>query len=228
MAMATMRRWEIFAILRHEGRPHACRDRRHVSAGPEGRRASPAAITGSEFRSQSKISFIPGYLLSSADLVSVLLCVMQEWLQSASGNTQRQTRDSSGWLAGRPLATRGRCEREDGVSSNIPTATGWCSGAFVRASLGCRRGPIWSRSTAAARRAASCAAGASSPLPRGSSSRSPKRSGSCARCAVATGPWSSSRYTGADPLNLAGIVTPGETVPRGSGRVPYLDGVPIA
>jgi len=123
MAMATMRRWEIFAILCHDGRPHACRDRRHVSAGPEGRRASPAAITGSEFRSQSKISFIPGYFLSSADLVSVLLCVMQEWLQSASGNTQRQTRDSSGWLAGRTLATGGRCEREDGVGSNIPTAS---------------------------------------------------------------------------------------------------------
>ena len=34
--------------------------------------------------------------------------------------------------------------------------------------------------------------------------------------------------SGADPLNLAGIVTPGETVPRGSGRVLYLDGVPIA
>ncbi|MGQ0594577.1 MAG: Lhr family helicase, partial [Gammaproteobacteria bacterium] len=31
----------------------------------------------------------------------------------------------------------------------------------------------------------------------------------------------------ADPLNLAGIVTPGATVPRGSGRVLYLDGVPI-
>ncbi len=31
----------------------------------------------------------------------------------------------------------------------------------------------------------------------------------------------------ADPLNLAGIVTPGDTVPRG-GRVLYLDGVPIA
>ena len=32
----------------------------------------------------------------------------------------------------------------------------------------------------------------------------------------------------ADPLNLAGIVTPGNSVPRGSGRVLYLDGVPIA
>ncbi|MGH8567804.1 MAG: hypothetical protein ACREXU_07235, partial [Gammaproteobacteria bacterium] len=32
----------------------------------------------------------------------------------------------------------------------------------------------------------------------------------------------------ADPLNLVGIVTPGNTVPRGSGRVLYLDGVPIA
>ncbi|MGH8592079.1 MAG: Lhr family helicase, partial [Gammaproteobacteria bacterium] len=34
--------------------------------------------------------------------------------------------------------------------------------------------------------------------------------------------------SGADPLNLVGIVTPGNTVPRGSGRVLYLDGVPIA
>jgi ATP-dependent Lhr-like helicase len=34
--------------------------------------------------------------------------------------------------------------------------------------------------------------------------------------------------SGADPLNLAGIVTPGETVARGSGRILYLDGVPIA
>ena len=34
--------------------------------------------------------------------------------------------------------------------------------------------------------------------------------------------------SGANPLNLTGIVTPGETVPRGSGRVLYLDGVPIA
>ncbi|MDQ3775056.1 MAG: ATP-dependent DNA helicase, partial [Pseudomonadota bacterium] len=34
--------------------------------------------------------------------------------------------------------------------------------------------------------------------------------------------------SGADPLNLVGIVTPGNTVARGSGRVLYLDGVPIA
>jgi len=34
--------------------------------------------------------------------------------------------------------------------------------------------------------------------------------------------------SGADPLNLAGIVTPGETVPRRSGRNLHLDGVPIA
>ncbi len=34
--------------------------------------------------------------------------------------------------------------------------------------------------------------------------------------------------SGADPLNLAGIVTLGGTVPRGSGRGLYLDGVPIA
>ena len=34
--------------------------------------------------------------------------------------------------------------------------------------------------------------------------------------------------SGADPLDLAGIVTPGGIVPRGSGRVLYLDGVPIA
>ncbi|MCA1853455.1 MAG: hypothetical protein LC647_13985 [Beggiatoa sp.] len=34
--------------------------------------------------------------------------------------------------------------------------------------------------------------------------------------------------SGADPLNLVGIVTPGNTAPRGSGRVRYLDGVPIA
>jgi ATP-dependent helicase Lhr and Lhr-like helicase len=34
--------------------------------------------------------------------------------------------------------------------------------------------------------------------------------------------------SGADPLNLAGIVTPGDTVSRGSGRVLYLDGVLIA
>ena len=34
--------------------------------------------------------------------------------------------------------------------------------------------------------------------------------------------------SGADPLTLAGIVTPAETVPRGLGRVLYLDGVPIA
>ena len=34
--------------------------------------------------------------------------------------------------------------------------------------------------------------------------------------------------SGVDPLNLVAIVTPGETVPRGSGRVFYLDGVPVA
>jgi ATP-dependent Lhr-like helicase len=34
--------------------------------------------------------------------------------------------------------------------------------------------------------------------------------------------------SGGDPLNLAGIVTSGKTVPQRSARVLYLDGVPIA
>ena len=56
----------------------------------------------------------------------------------------------------------------------------------------------------------------------------PEAVGLCARCAAAPSPWSWCRCPGADPLNLAVIVTPGGIVPGESGRVLYLDGVPIA
>jgi hypothetical protein len=106
------------------------------------------------------------------------------------------------------------------------TATGWCSGASVRGSVGCRRGASWSRSTAAARRAASCAAGASSPWPRGAV-RAPRGGRAPAR--------------GAPPRQVPGadIVVrcrsaqsrrhrhPRGDGARGSGHVLYLDGVAI-
>ena len=56
----------------------------------------------------------------------------------------------------------------------------------------------------------------------------PEAVGLCVTFAVAPHSLELVSLSGANPLNLAGIVTPRAMVPRGSGRVLYLDGVPIA
>ena len=71
-------------------------------------------------------------------------------------------------------------------------------------------------------------AGASSPWPSGEQFALPEAVGLPREVRRRAKSLELVSLSGADPLNLAGIVTPGETVPRGSGRVLYLDGVPIA
>ena len=84
-------------------------------------------------------------------------------------------------------------------------------------------------STAGSRRAGKFAAAASSPVSPASNSRCRRRSASCARFAAspASGEWVS--LSGADPLNLIGILTPGQRLSAlTANRVVYRDGLPVA
>ena len=83
---------------------------------------------------------------------------------------------------------------------------------------GCRRGGICCAFTAGWRRAGISAAAASSPAFPANSSRCPKRSVCCVRSGAGTrsGAWIS--LSGADPLNLAGILTPGPKLAAVTGN----------
>ena len=109
-------------------------------------------------------------------------------------------------------------------------ATAWCSGACSSARpTGCRRGATCCASTAGSRRAARSAAAASSPASPASSSRCPRRSARCARCGASRPPDAWVSVSGADPLNLVGILTPGPKLAALTGnRLLYRDGLPIA
>ena len=94
---------------------------------------------------------------------------------------------------------------------------------------GCRRGATCCASTAGSRRAARFAAAASSPASPASSSRCPDAVGLMReiRRKPASGEWVS--LSGADPLNLVGILTPGPRLAAlTANRVVYRDGLPIA
>ena len=121
----------------------------------------------------------------------------------------------------RPSSTsRARCWR----------ATASCSGGCWSAKRrGCRRGANCSASIAGWKVAATFAAAASSPGSRASSSRCPRRSACCAQRGgkPAADQWVS--VSGADPLNLVGILTPGPRLPALAGnRLLYRDGIPAA
>ncbi len=79
------------------------------------------------------------------------------------------------------------------------------------------------------RRAATFAAAASSPARRASSSRCPKRSRCCARRGARQPSGMLVSVSGADPLNLVGVIAPGAKVPALlNNRVLYRDGVAVA
>ena len=105
-----------------------------------------------------------------------------------------------------------------------------CSGGCWRARrTGCRRGATCSCAAGGSRRAARSAAGASSPASPASSTRLRRRSRLLreARRKPREGHYVS--LSGADPLNLVGILTPGARLPSLSGnRLLYRDGVPVA
>ena len=135
--------------------------------------------------------------------------------------------------AGAPEASRVQSEPDDrrarrplACSSAMASSSGAWSSARP---TGCRRGAICCAACAGSRRAARSAADGSSPASRASSSRCPKRSGCCATCDARSAPARSSRLSGADPLNLVGVLTPGARLPALTGnRLLYRDGVPIA
>ena len=120
----------------------------------------------------------------------------------------------------RSSTSRARCCAAGASSS------GGCSRARR---TGCRRGASCSCAAGGSRRAARSAAVASSPASAASSSRSGGD-----RAAARGAPQAARRgqllsLSGADPLNLVGILTPGARLPSLSGnRVLYRDGVPIA
>ena len=94
---------------------------------------------------------------------------------------------------------------------------------------GCRNGVIFCASIASSRRAARSEADASCPAFRASSSRFPKRWQLCAQSGGEGQTKALVSVSGADPLNLAGILTPGPKLASLAGnRVLYRDGIPLA
>ena len=101
--------------------------------------------------------------------------------------------------------------------------------ARARGRRGCRRGAICCASIAGWRRAARSAAAASSPASPASSSRCPRRSALLRETRRAPANGALVSLSGADPLNLAGILTPGPKLAALTGnRLLYRDGVPVA
>ena len=112
---------------------------------------------------------------------------------------------------GRTALTRGRACGPRAARAATASSSGACC---ARSPAGCRRGATFCASTAGSKRAARFAAADSSRAFPASSSRCLKRSASCARCAASprSGEWVS--LSGADPLNLIGVLTPGQQARR--------------
>ena len=92
---------------------------------------------------------------------------------------------------------------------------------------GCRRGASCTTSTDAWKRAARCAAAASSAALPASSSRCRKPPPCCAGPRATEGIDRVS-LSAADPLNLVGILTPGDRVRLAGNRLLFENGVPMA
>ena len=123
-----------------------------------------------------------------------------------------------------PTLPRGRWRRRPSSTSRARccAAGASCSGGCWRARRpGCRRGATCSCAAGGWRRAAKSAAAASSPASPASSSHCPRPSACCATCAASRPSGSCVSLSGADPLNLVGILTPG-------ARLPALDRQPRA
>ncbi len=131
---------------------------------------------------------------------------------------------------GRRTAERPGRRRSSMWRAPCCAATASCSGACSSARPpGCRRGAICCASIAGSKRAARSAAAASSPASPASNSRCPRRSACCARSGANRPPTRWVSLSGADPLNLAGILTPGPRLAALTGnRLLYRDGLPIA
>ena len=85
--------------------------------------------------------------------------------------------------------------------------------ARARGATGCRRGATCSCAAGGSRRAGRSAAGASSPASAASSTQLRRRSRCCARRAASAARRAMLALSGADPLNLVGILTPGARLP---------------
>ena len=110
------------------------------------------------------------------------------------------------------------------------SAMGSCSCACLSARRpGCRNGVICCAFIASLKRAAKSAAGGSLLVFRESSLRCLRPLAGCARCGGRRLRETLISLSGADPLNLAGILTPGPKLPALTGnRVLYRDGIPLA
>ena len=95
--------------------------------------------------------------------------------------------------------------------------------------MGPHAGGIWPVSTAGWRPGARFGAGGSSPVSSASSSPCPTPSPALREAHRAPAAGRLEAVSACDPLNLVGIVTPGERVPAQPGnRVVFRDGVPVA
>ncbi len=130
--------------------------------------------------------------------------------------------------AGRPAKPVPR--RSSTSPAGCCSATAWCSGASWSARpTGCRPGATCCASIGGSRRGARSGAAGSSRASPASSSRCPTRSAMLReiRRKPASEAWIS--LSGADPLNLMGILVPGPRLAALTGnRALYRDGLPIA
>ena len=146
-----------------------------------------------------------------------------------SGRRRRETRP--GDVAASTRTGRARCP----TTCWRPARRSSCA-ATASSSRRCSRGTRWPHAgatwcgcTAGPRRAARYGAGASSRATSESSSRCPRRSTGCEACESMSPTAGLVVVSACDPLNLAGVLTPGPRVPAVLGnRVVYRDGVSVA
>ena len=140
--------------------------------------------------------------------------------------------DSAGrWaLVRRPAAPERKEDAIDHSRTRCSRATASYSGdCWSVRPPGCRRGANCSEAFVALKAAVKSGAVVSSPASRVSNSLCPRRSECCARRGgtPTADQWVS--VSGADPLNLVGILTPGPRLPALAGnRLLYRDGIPTA
>ena len=153
------------------------------------------------------------------------------WRSAAAGAHRDLRHGGGGPLgAGAPSAARagaaGRNRERSSISrARCCAATAWCSGACSSARpTGCRRGATCCASIAGSKRAARSAAAGSWPAFPGEQFALPDAIGLLreVRRKPETGAWVS--LSGADPLNLAGILTPGAEACRPDRQPSALPG----
>ena len=195
---------------------------RRVVLRRAGRRHRPAAPAGRGGAGRAG-GARPGHLRQLRGLARAAGAVGSSASRSPAARRRRALpfgmEDAGRWALARRARAERRPQREPRRSSmsraRCCAATAWCSGGCSSARpTGCRRGATCCASIAGSRRAARSAAGASSPASPASSSRCPRRSACCARCAASRRSDALVSLSGADPLNLVGILTPGPEARR--------------